>query len=193
MSKRALIIVDVQNDFCPGGALAAPGGDEVAAAINTFVGGVGWKYDCIVTTQDWHIDPGSHFSDNPDFKTSWPVHCRAETPGADFHPNIAYAAHKLTDAHFHKGQYSDGYSGFDGDADGVSLVDYLRQAQISDVDVVGIATDYCVRATALDAVRYGFSTAVLEDLVAAVAPETGEAALGEMRERGVMVGPSAKA
>ena len=193
MTKRALIIVDVQNDFCPGGALAVAGGDEVAAKINTFVAGNGWKYDRILTTQDWHIDPGSHFSDTPDFATTWPVHCRAETAGADFHPNIAYTAEHLVDVHFRKGQFADGYSGFDGEAEGVSLGDYLTAEGITDVDIVGIATDYCVRATALDAVRRGFSTVVFSDLVAAVSAETGEKALAEMQAHGVMVGPSAKA
>ncbi|PSJ26124.1 nicotinamidase [Streptosporangium nondiastaticum] len=185
--QRALIIVDVQNDFCEGGSLAVAGGADVAAAITDLVGEATAGYRHIVATRDHHIDPGAHFSAEPDYETTWPPHCVAGTEGSGFHPNFApVIASGAIDAVFDKGAYAAAYSGFEGtDENGVSLADWLRERGVTEVDVVGIATDHCVRATALDAAREGFSTQVLLDLTAGVAPHTTEKALGELREAGV--------
>ncbi|QLE72230.1 isochorismatase family protein [Streptomyces rectiverticillatus] len=185
--QRALIIVDVQNDFCEGGSLAVAGGADVAAAITDLVGEATPGYRHIVATRDHHIDPGAHFSAEPDYETTWPPHCVAGTEGSGFHPNFApVIASGAIDAVFDKGAYAAAYSGFEGtDENGVSLADWLRERDVTEVDVVGIATDHCVRATALDAAREGFSTQVLLDLTAGVAPHTTEKALGELRDAGV--------
>ncbi|MFJ3716873.1 isochorismatase family protein [Streptomyces sp. NPDC090057] len=186
--RRALIVVDVQNDFCEGGSLAVAGGADVAAAVTELIGqagGTGYRH--VVATRDHHIAPGGHFADDPDFVRSWPAHCVAGTEGVGFHPNFAPAvASGAVDAVFDKGAYSAAYSGFEGaDENGVPLAEWLRARHIDEVDVVGIATDHCVRATALDAVREGFRTQILLDLTAGVAPETTERALEELRGAGV--------
>lgn len=185
--RRALIVVDVQNDFCEGGSLAVAGGADVAAGITELIGQAPACYRHVVATRDHHIDPGAHFSDRPDFVDSWPPHCVAGTEGIGFHPNFAPAvASGGIDAVFDKGAYSAAYSGFEGaDENGVPLADWLRERSITEVDVVGIATDHCVRATALDAVRAGFRTHVLLDLTAGVAEATTERALQELRAAGV--------
>ncbi|MEU2670694.1 nicotinamidase [Streptomyces sp. NPDC007164] len=184
---RALIVVDVQNDFCEGGSLAVPGGAEVAAAVTDLIGDAQAGYRHVVATRDHHIDPGSHFSDHPDFENSWPPHCVAGTEGVGFHPNFAPAVTSGSiDAVFDKGAYAAAYSGFEGlDENGVGLADWLREHHVTEVDVVGVATDHCVRATALDAVRAGFTTHVLLDLTAGVAETTTERALEELRRAGV--------
>jgi nicotinamidase/pyrazinamidase len=189
---RALLIVDVQNDFCEGGSLAVAGGTSVVGSINALLAGdsrgdgaiseQGVRYDHVVATQDHHIDPGGHFSEHPDYSSSWPRHCVAGTPGADFHPDLHTAG---IEAVFRKGAYGAAYSGFEGAADGVVLADWLRARGVDEVDIVGIATDYCVRATALDAARAGFDTRVLVDLTAGVSPDSTAAALAEMRGAGV--------
>jgi nicotinamidase/pyrazinamidase len=186
---RALIVVDVQNDFCEGGSLAVPGGAEVAAAITDLIGraaGAG-VYQHVVATRDHHIAPGAHFSAHPDFATSWPAHCVAGTEGAGFHPNFAPAvASGAVDAVFDKGAYSAAYSGFEGtDDSGGRLAEWLRGHEVTEVDVVGIATDHCVRATALDAAREGFTTRVLLALTAGVAAAGTEQALADLRGAGV--------
>jgi nicotinamidase/pyrazinamidase len=179
--SKALIIVDVQNDFCEGGALAVDGGAGVAAAISTFIADS--DHEQIVATRDYHIDPGKHFSEQPDFRQSWPPHCVAGTPGASFHPDLDVGP---IHAVFSKGAYSDGYSGFEGaDAHGHRLSRYLAEHDVHQVDLVGIATDHCVRATALDAARGGMDTRVLLDLTAGVSRATVDAALIELREAGV--------
>jgi nicotinamidase/pyrazinamidase len=139
-----------------------------------------------VATRDHHIDPGDHFSDHPDYEHSWPVHCVAGTEGSGFHPNFAPAiASGAIDAVFDKGSYTGAYSGFEGaDENGSSLADWLHAHRVSEVDVVGIATDHCVRATALDALRSGLRTRVLLDLTAGVAAHTTERALEELRAAG---------
>lgn len=184
---RALIVVDVQNDFCEGGSLAVSGGADVAAAITDLVGQATAGYRHVVATRDHHIDPGDHFSARPDFVHSWPVHCVAGTEGVGFHPNFALTvASGSIDAVFDKGAYAAAYSGFEGaDENGVTLADWLRAREVVEVDVVGIATDHCVRATALDAARAGFTTHVLLDLTAGVAKETTDRALDELRTAGV--------
>ncbi|WP_328339263.1 isochorismatase family protein [Streptomyces violaceus] len=186
--RRALIVVDVQNDFCEGGSLAVAGGADVAAAVTELIGqAAGSGYQHVVATRDHHIAPGGHFSTNPDYARSWPAHCVAGTEGVGFHPNFAPAvASGSIDAVFDKGAYSAAYSGFEGaDENGTGLADWLRSREVSEVDVVGIATDHCVRATALDAAREGFRTQVLLDLTAGVSQETTERALEELREAGV--------
>jgi nicotinamidase/pyrazinamidase len=185
---RALIVVDVQNDFCEGGSLAVTGGADVAAAITDLVGeAAGAVYQHVVATRDHHIDPGAHFSEEPDFVDSWPRHCVAGTEGVGFHPNFAPAvASGAIDAVFDKGAYAAAYSGFEGtDENDVRLADWLREREVTEVDVAGIATDHCVRATALDAAREGFRTQVLLDLTAGVAEETTARALRELRAAGV--------
>ncbi|MFD9985434.1 nicotinamidase [Streptomyces massasporeus] len=186
--RRALIIVDVQNDFCEGGSLAVSGGADVAAAVTELIGqAAGSGYQHVVATRDHHIAPGGHFSTNPDYARSWPAHCVAGTEGVGFHPNFAPAvASGSIDAVFDKGAYSAAYSGFEGaDENGTPLADWLRSRDVTEVDVVGIATDHCVRATALDAAREGFRTQVLLDLTAGVTQESTERALEELRAAGV--------
>ncbi|MFF7206312.1 MULTISPECIES: nicotinamidase [unclassified Streptomyces] len=186
---RALIVVDVQNDFCEGGSLAVTGGAEVAAAITDLIGEAAAPagYQHVVATRDHHIEPGDHFSDHPDFSHSWPPHCVAGTEGVGFHPNFAPAvASGAVDTVFDKGAYAAAYSGFEGtDENGTTLAQWLRAREVTEVDVVGIATDHCVRATALDAAREGFTTQVLLDLTAGVAKESTERALEELRGAGV--------
>ncbi|MEH0109238.1 isochorismatase family protein [Tersicoccus sp. MR15.9] len=189
---RALIVVDVQNDFCEGGALAVKGGAAVAAAVTGYLREHRDAYDAVAGTQDWHIDPGSHFSEHPDFVTSWPVHCVAGSPGAQLHPDLDGSA---IDVLFHKGEYSDGYSGFEAHASTSAaagappqdLAGWLRDRGIDTLDVVGIATDHCVRATALDGARSGFTVSVLTDLTAGVAPDATERALTELAAAGVRI------
>ncbi|WPO73515.1 isochorismatase family protein [Streptomyces sp. KN37] len=185
--RRALIVVDVQNDFCEGGSLAVAGGADVAAAITELIGQAPACYRHVVATRDHHIDPGGHFSDHPDYADSWPPHCVAGTEGIGFHPNFAPAvASGAIDAVFDKGAYAAAYSGFEGvDENGVSLAQWLREREITEVDVVGIATDHCVRATAVDAAREGFRTTVLLDLTAGVDGASTERALVELRAAGV--------
>ena len=187
-ASRALVIVDVQNDFCEGGSLAVAGGAEVARRISDHVAAHGGEYAAIVATADWHDDPGTHFSDQPDFADSWPPHCRVGSDGALFHPG-AEPAFEHVEAIFRKGQHAAAYSGFEGFTvvadQRVALADWLRDRAIEEVDVVGIATDYCVRATALDAVDEGFATRVLLDLTAGVAPESTKRALGDFAMQGV--------
>ncbi|MFI9394774.1 isochorismatase family protein [Streptomyces bauhiniae] len=188
--RRALIVVDVQNDFCEGGSLAVAGGADVAAAITELIGqAAGSGYRHVVATRDHHIAPGGHFADNPDYVHSWPAHCVAGTEGVGFHPNFAPAvASGAVDAVFDKGAYSAAYSGFEGtDENGQSLADWLRARGVEEVDVVGIATDHCVRATALDAASEGFRTHVLLDLTAGVAQQTTDKALESLREAGVQL------
>ncbi|WP_055477758.1 isochorismatase family protein [Sphaerimonospora mesophila] len=184
--KTALIIVDVQNDFCEGGSLAVAGGAEVAAAISRHVAdraSTTHAYDHVVATRDHHIDPGAHFAAEPDFVNSWPAHCVVGTAGADFHP--AFDTTKVEEV-FSKGAHKAAYSGFEGAADdGTDLAGWLRDHDVTSVDVVGIATDHCVRATALDATRAGFAVRVLLDLTAGVARETTDAALGQLDAAGV--------
>ncbi|MDE8587993.1 isochorismatase family protein [Arthrobacter sp. NQ4] len=201
--SRALIIVDVQNDFCEGGSLAVPGGAAVAGAISEYLDAHHSEFDHVVATQDWHVDPGSHFSDTPDYKESWPRHCVAGTRGAELHPDLDT---EYVDAYFRKGQFAAAYSGFEGllapedavptgerqpgglpgaqaqleaDEDAIGLDDWLQSHDVEDVVVVGIATDYCVKATALDAVQAGYGVTVVRSLTAGIAEDL-EDAVAEM-------------
>ena len=188
---RALIVVDVQNDFCEGGSLPVPGGAAVAHEIGALLRHWAAKdlgaatYDVVVATKDHHIDPGTHFGSAPDYIDSWPAHCVVGTDGEAFHPNLDP---EPFDEIFRKGEHAAAYSGFEGvAADGSRLESWLRAHGVTEVDVCGLATDHCVRATALDAVRAGFDTTVLTHLCAGVAPETTRAALDEMRASGVTI------
>jgi nicotinamidase/pyrazinamidase len=181
---RALIVVDVQNDFCEGGSLAVAGGAAVAAAVTDHVRNAGGRYAHVVATRDHHIDPGSHFAEHPDFVQNWPAHCLVGSDGVELHPALA---REPLDAVFDKGEYAAAYSGFEARSGGTPLADWLRERNVDAVDVVGIATDHCVRATALDAVAAGFRTRVLLQLTAGVAEETTAAALAQLRAAGVDV------
>ena len=182
--SRALIVVDVQNDFCEGGSLAVAGGAAVAAAITAHAGqGLeAGQYAHVVGTRDHHVDPGAHFSDTPDFLDSWPRHCVVGTDGVELHPALDRG---LLQAVFDKGEHVAAYSGFEGAADGTGLADWLRAHGVDAVDVVGIATDHCVRATVLDARREGFGVTVLGGMHAGVAPEPSAAALEQLGAAGV--------
>jgi nicotinamidase/pyrazinamidase len=183
MAGKALVVVDVQNDFCEGGSLPVTGGAAVARAITEHVKRRGADYDHIVATRDHHIAPEGHFAELPDYVVTWPAHCVAGTPGCEFHPDLDVSP---VEEVFSKGEYAAAYSGFEGRNDkGESLADWLRSQGVEDLDVVGIATDHCVRATALDAAREGFRTRVLLELTAGVAPETTASAMAEMRDAGV--------
>ncbi len=185
---RALLIVDVQNDFCEGGSLEVVGGQSVAHAISDYLA-TPRGYDHVVATKDFHIDPGEHFSDNPDFAASWPRHCVVGTAGADFHPEFDHSA---VQAVFTNGRYAAAYSGFEGiDESGTTLADWLVERGVDAVDIVGIATDYCVLATATDAAARGFATRVLLELTAGVARESSAKAVEDMRAAGVDVVGSA--
>jgi nicotinamidase/pyrazinamidase len=177
----ALIVVDVQNDFCEGGSLGLPGGAAAADAISKHIASGGYSH--VVATRDYHIDPGAHFSDEPDFMNSWPVHCVAGTPGASFHPSLDVSP---IEAVFSKGHYGAAYSGFEGKTeDDQKLTGWLRAHGVDTVEVVGIATDFCVRATALDAAKAGFSVRVLLDMTVGTSGHTVEKALQDFTEAGV--------
>lgn len=211
--SRALIIVDVQNDFCEGGTLPVDGGAGLAGEISEYVDAHHSQFDHIVATQDWHVDPGGHFSEDPDFVDSWPPHCVAGTRGAELHPDLDP---EYIQAYFRKGQFTAAYSGFEGvlapddavptgdrtpgsmplgspaaeasaaDEDAIGLDDWLQSHEVEDVVVVGIATDYCVKATALDAVQAGYSVTVLRGLTVGIAEDLDDA-VAEMELGGVDV------
>ena len=176
-------MVDVQNDFCEGGSLAVAGGTEVARAISARLAAGG--FDHAVATRDHHLDPGSHFSAHPDYVDSWPAHCVVGTPGAELHPDLDTTA---IEAVFDKGEHAAAYSGFEGHTGRTgttTLADWLHERDVDTVEVVGIATDHCVRATALDAAAAGFATTVRLELTAGVAADTVARALDELRAAGV--------
>lgn len=212
--SRALIIVDVQNDFCEGGSLAVKGGADVAGAISEYVDAHHGQFDHIVATQDWHIEPGLHFAEKPDFIDTWPPHCVAGTRGAELHPDLDT---EYIQAYFQKGQFTAAYSGFEGilapedavptgdrkpgalplpddvlaftassfaDEDAIGLDDWLQSHDVEDVVIVGLATDYCVMATSLDAVQAGYSVTVIRDLTAGIADDLDDA-YAEMELGGV--------
>ena len=192
---RALLIVDVQNDFTEHGALAVQGGDAVAAGITDYLRAHPDRYDVVIASRDWHDDPGGgadgRASDNgghfaldaePDYVDTWPVHCVAGTVGAQYDPGLDIS---LIDVHVLKGQGVPAYSMFEGTTEaGDELTTLLDKLEVDDVDVVGLATDYCVRASALDAIASGRHVRVIDDLIAGVAPESSEAALREIAQAG---------
>lgn len=185
---RALFIVDVQNDFTEGGALGVAGGDAVAERITAFLREHAGSYDIIVASRDWHdaeSNNGGHFSEHPDYVDTWPVHCVAGTTGADYDPGLATNA--ITH-HLYKGQGKPDYSLFQGvTEDQQTAADLLSEAKITDVDVVGIATDHCVRASALDALDQGVRVRVLSHMTAGVGAESSSAALDELRANGAEI------
>lgn len=178
--RRALVIVDVQNDFCdvPGAALPVDGGAALAGRISEFMRSAAGDYASIAATRDWHVDPGGHFSEEPDFYESWPPHCRAGEQGAEFHPDLDMS---FVDAVFSKGMFSAAYSGFEGLSDeGATLEEWAKSLSIESVDVAGIATDYCVLATVRDAVDLGLKPRLLVDLCEGVTASSTYVALKKM-------------
>ena len=201
---KALIVVDVQPTFCEGGELGVQGGNAVAERIADYVNARRSEYAYIATTQDWHIEPGTHWSEHPDFVDTWPVHGKAGTANAELHPAIAALN---IEHHFKKGQYSAAYSGFEGIEDntdriqtreeveaeqsaGKTLANALKAAGVSRVDVVGIAESHCVKDTALDAKKLGFEVTVFEDLTVPVSEELGVAARKQMAAGGITLAES---
>ena len=184
---KALLIVDVQNDFTEGGALGVIGGDAVATGITAHLAAHASEYAAVVASRDWHdadSDNGGHIAldAEPDFVDTWPVHCVAGTAGAEYDPGLDTAS--ITD-HVKKGQGKPAYSLFEGATEeGRTVAEILSGLGVTEVDVTGIATDYCVRASALDAIEHGIHVRVLTDLVAGVAPESSEAALAELAHAG---------
>lgn len=188
---KALVIVDVQNDFVEGGSLAVTGGRAVAAAISRHLESHADDYAAVVASRDWHDAHGTndgHFAEpghDPDYLNTWPVHCVSTTAGSDYASELATGA--ITH-HVRKGMGEAAYSAFEGvTKDGVALPDLLDRLGVTAVDVVGIATDYCVRATVLDARRHGLAVQVLDGMHAGVAPETSQSALAEMTDAGATV------
>jgi nicotinamidase/pyrazinamidase len=191
VSGTALIVVDVQRDFCEGGSLAVAGGSAVAARISALLASeAGPGYAVVIASRDWHVDPGDHFvgpGAEPDYNRSWPRHCVAGSSGAAWHPDLRLPEGVVVVS---KGAHEAAFSGFEGyDERNRSLAEVLREAGINSVDVAGIATSYCVRATALDAVQAGFATRVLTDLVADVDPAATPATWAELRSAGVALQP----
>jgi len=186
--NTALIVVDVQRDFCEGGSLAVPGGEAVAAGITDLIDAAGDAYRLVVATRDWHIDPGSHFAppgQEPDYVETWPVHCVAGTEGADWHPDLRLPEHVVVVS---SGEYEAGYSGFEGhDGEGRNLVEVLQDGDVNGVDIVGIATSFCVKATALDAVKAGLATRVLAPLTSDVESAATYDTLERLRRKGVTI------
>ena len=169
---RALLIVDVQNDFCPGGALPVPQGDKVVPVINRLMD----QFDIVVASKDWHPSQTVHFQ-------KWPVHCVHNRPGAEFHPELDSV--KIGQVFLKgTGNKDDGYSAFE--ATNVNLEKFLKDRQVTELYVVGLATDYCVRASTLDALRLGFRTFVVKDAIAAVDVHPGDGArsMEEMKRAG---------
>jgi nicotinamidase/pyrazinamidase len=186
----ALIVVDVQLDFCEGGSMGVDGGAATAEAISHFLRSHAARYAHVVASRDYHDDPGDHFSSTPNYVDTWPPHCRVGHAGAAFHPDLDVS--RIEEV-FTKGQFEAAYSAFEGrDTDGQPLADWLRERDVDAVEVVGIATDHCVRATALDAVRAGFATTVLLDLTTGVLPETTARAEAVMAGAGVTLGGSTR-
>lgn len=217
---RALVIVDVQNDFCDDGPLATETGAEIAAKISEYLEENSNRYSAIVATRDWHVDPGTHFAASlgedaqPDFVTTWPIHCLAGTTGAELHDNLES---EFIDAQFLKGRYDDSYSGFDGligdpdtvvadapsgaagpygataagasaiEDDALTLDEWLNENQIEELTIVGIATDHCVKATAIDAADAGYDVNVLLNLCAPVSEDAVQDAVDEMEDAGASV------
>lgn len=186
--SRALFIVDVQNDFTERGALGVTGGDEVAERISRFLAAHSGDYALVVASRDWHDagnDNGGHFSPAPDFIDTWPVHCVAGTYGAAYDDVFDTSA---VTHHLKKGQGKPAYSLFEGVSDaGDSAAALLDEHGIRDIDVVGLATDYCVRASALDALSHGRRVRVFTDLVAGVHPDSSATALAEIEAAGAEV------
>jgi len=191
-SSRALLIVDVQPTFCEGGELAVPGGNLVAGRIAEHLRAHRAEYQLTITSQDWHQDPGPHFSEHPDFVDTWPPHGLAGTPNAELHPAVAAALGPTgADVTIKKGLREAAYSAFDGTApDGRTLAEVLASAGIGELDVCGIAESHCVRASALDALSAGLAVRLLTDLTVPVTAESGAAARAEISSAGGVLATS---
>lgn len=188
---RALLIVDVQNDFCEGGSLAVTGGAAVASNITDHLKNNAGDYSLIVASRDWHDANSSndgHFAVDgaePDFVNSWPPHCVAGSTGADYHSNLDQ---NFIGVHVQKGMGHASYSAFEGiTTDGRSFEQVLSDAQVTALDVVGIATDYCVLASALDARKTGIDVTVLTELCAGISVASTDAALAQLKQAGCAV------
>lgn len=180
---HAIIVVDPQPDFFEGGALPVTGATRTAEKIAAYLRARGGDYSMRIVTQDWHLDPGDHWSEHPDYTTTWPVHCAANSSGAQIHASLAEEA---WDVVIRKGLYEGAYSGFEGESeDGATLAEVLETAGVRRVTIVGFATDHCVKATALDARALGFEVNVAHDLCAGVDPATTREAISAMRNAGV--------
>lgn len=185
-----LFIIDVQNDFTEGGALGVDGGGAVARGITEYLQRHPDRYSNVIASRDWHDadnDNGGHFAttDAPNFVTTWPVHCVAGTPGSDYHFALDT---ELVTQHVRKGQGVPAYSIFEGfSPEGVEFARILAELGVRDVDIVGIATDHCVRASALDAIAAGYNVRVLTDLVAGVDADSSAAALDELANAGAEI------
>lgn len=193
--SKALFVIDVQNDFCEGGALACPGGAAVAGRITNYLKANKSGYEAVIASRDWHTpnsENGGHFpplGNEPDFVTTWPLHCIAGEPGAEYHPNLDST---MIDIHIKKGQGKHGYSIFEGVTDsGETIQEVIKRLDITEVDVVGIATDYCVRASALDAKAEGLDARVITSLTAGVSAGSTESAIDELVDAGVRVSATA--
>ena len=189
---KALFIIDVQNDFCEGGSLAVQGGAAVAEGITKLLKGNPTDYDFVIASRDWHDggnDNGGHFASSgeaPDFVHSWPVHCVSGTHGAEYHSKLDTS---LIDFHIIKGMGKPSYSIFEGQTpDGKKLTELLSELNVSEIDVVGLATDYCVLASSLDAKAAGFDVTVRRELIAGVANESSDRALVTMSSAGCKIG-----
>lgn len=186
--SSALLIVDIQRDFCEGGALGVSGGERVASNVAAYLRSHADDYDLVVATRDWHIDPGDHFAEDPDFLRSWPPHCVAHSEGADFHPAIREVLDAYSHQEIRKGMHAAAYSAFEGELqDGTPMRDVLASHQIGHVDIVGLCTDYCVAQTALHAIQGGLRTRVLLHLTTGVHPDTTRTALKELDSAGIEV------
>ena len=180
--SRALLVVDVQEDFCEGGSLAVAGGTAVAEGVAALL--ATGEYALAVASQDWHVDPAGHFATEPDYALTWPAHCVVGTAGPALRPPLTEGAFAAV---FRKGEHTAAYSAFEGAADGRPLAAWLHERGVTALDVCGIATDHCVRATVLDARAAGFAVRLLRGLCASVAPATEEAALAEMADAGAVL------
>ncbi|MEI8082174.1 MAG: isochorismatase family protein [Actinomycetes bacterium] len=192
-TRRALIVVDIQRDFCEGGALPVAGGQAIAERIADYVRDHHDNFDLVITTRDWHEgdnDNGGHFAKpgtEPNYRTSWPVHCVQNTEGAQYEPAIA-AISDLIDAEILKGQGEPGYSGFSGASkDGQTLDQLLADANITEAQVVGLVTGLCVRATAIDARQHGYRSVVLLDLCQGISDAAAFAGIQKMLDADVVV------
>ncbi|MEG3586269.1 MAG: isochorismatase family protein [Actinomycetota bacterium] len=181
---KALLIVDVQPTFCEGGSLPVQGGNEVAEDIAVLLKS-DHGYQHVITTQDWHIQPGQHFAASPDYINTWPEHGLAGSKEADLHPELVDVMHRITHM-VKKGMFNAAYSGFEGvDEHERGLNKTLQRNHVTHIDVVGLALDYCVKATAIDSVHHGYETRVLTQFSAAVSPEKMDSTISELEKAGV--------
>lgn len=196
----ALFIVDVQNDFLEGGALGVQGGramaNRLADALEKNLNAGFFAFpNIIITSQDWHIDPGNHWSETPDYVDTWPVHCAAETEGAAIYERLKEVIDKritedeVKHLEIVKGEYEAAYSAFEGrpkDGRNLTVVEALKEMGVDAIEVVGIATDHCVKATVMDALAAGFRTYVLKEFIAGVDETRSQEAILEMSKAGAL-------